>query len=189
MKRTIVSLFLYAFVLLGANFAVPAAADLAEIQALRDGSMKKLLFHEEPKPVSSENFFDSSGSAISLDDFRPKIVVLNFWATWCAPCRKEMPTLNALRERLAGDEFEVLAVATGRSSPEDASDFLVENEIDSLELYLDPKMKFLRGMGVLGLPTTVVIDGEGYEIARLVGDADWNSESAVEIFSALIAVR
>lgn len=187
MIRTVVSLFLYAFVLLGANFAVPASADLAAIQAMREGSMKKLLFHKEPKPVSSEKFYDSEGSEVSLHDFRPKIVVLNFWATWCAPCRKEMPTLNALRKRLAGDKFEVLAVATGRSSPSDAAEFLLENDIDSLELYLDPKLKFLRGMGVLGLPTTIVIDSEGNELARLVGDADWNSESAIEIFSALIA--
>ena len=189
MLRTIVSIFLYAFMLPSANFALSAELDISEIQALREGNMKKLLFHEAPKPVSSEAFFDSEGASVTLDEFRPKIVVLNFWATWCAPCRKEMPTLDALRENLAGVDFEVLAVATGRSSPEDAADFLLENDIDSLELYLDPKLKLLRGMGVLGLPTTVIIDREGSEIARLLGDADWNSESAVKIFSALIANR
>ncbi len=180
---------LYALALLGANFAAASEQDFAAIQALREGSMKKLLFHEIPRPVSSEAFYDSNGAAVTLSEFRPKIVVLNFWATWCAPCLKELPTLDALNENLGGDKFEVLAVATGRSSPEDAAEFLLENNIDSLDLYLDPKLKFLRGTGVLGLPTTIVVNGDGNEIARLIGDADWNSESAIEIFEALISDR
>ncbi|TMV10236.1 TlpA family protein disulfide reductase [Ruegeria sediminis] len=176
---------LYMALALGANAAM--AADVATLEALRDGSMKKLILHSEPKPVEAVEFQleDDKGTA-SLADYRGKYVLLNFWATWCAPCRKEMPQLAELQDEFGGDKFEVLTLATGRNSPAGIVKFFEENGIDNLPRHQDPKQAVAREMGVVGLPITVIIDPDGNEIARLIGDAEWNSDSAKAIISALV---
>lgn len=183
--RQIRHLFLYMALLLGANAALAAGVDIA---ALRDGDMKKLNVHSAPKAVSSQPFTlaDDAGTA-TLADYQGRIVLLNFWATWCAPCRKEMPQLEALQRDFGGSDFEVLTLATGRNSPAGIRKFFAENDIASLPRHQDPKQAVAREMAVLGLPITVILNRQGQEIARLVGDADWNSDSARAIISALIA--
>jgi thiol-disulfide isomerase/thioredoxin len=177
---------LYMALALGANASL--AAEPAEISALRDGSMKKLIVHAEAKPVSQAQFQleDDSGTG-SLSDYKGKIVLLNFWATWCAPCRKEMPQIAELQEEFGGEDFEVLTLATGRNSPAGIKKFFEENGIDNLPRHQDPRQAVAREMGVIGLPITVVLDRDGNEIGRLIGDAEWNSDSAKSIISALIA--
>jgi thiol-disulfide isomerase/thioredoxin len=113
-------------------------------------------------------------------------VLVNFWATWCAPCRKEMPQLNALQKEFGGDDFQVLTIATGRNSEEGIKRFFEEAGVDSLPRHQDPKQKLASQMGVFGLPISVLLDREGREIARLQGDAEWDSESARAIIAALI---
>lgn len=173
----------YTALLLGAN---TASADMAEIEALRSGDMKKLVFHREPVAVSDAEFQleDGEGTA-SLADWQGKYVLLNFWATWCAPCRKEMPQLNALQAEFGGDGFEVLTLAAGRNSPQGIIKFFDEENITHLPRHADPKQAVARDMAVLGLPITVLIDPQGREIARLRGDADWYSDSARAIVDAL----
>ena len=178
-------LTLYTALACGANAA--GAADPAALEALRDGDMKKLVVHAEPQPVTSATFklADGSGEA-TLADWQGKYVLLNFWATWCAPCRKEMPMLSALQSEFGGDRFEVLTLATGRNSPEGIARFFDETGIDNLPHYTDPKQAVARDMAVLGLPVTVLLNPQGQEIARLMGDADWNSDSARSIIAALL---
>jgi thiol-disulfide isomerase/thioredoxin len=113
--------------------------------------------------------------------------VLNFWATWCAPCRKEMPQLSELQAELGGDAFEVVTIATGRNPPQAMQRFFEEIGVDNLPLHMDPKQALAREMAVMGLPITVILNPEGQEIARMRGDADWSSDSAKAIVSALIA--
>ena len=184
--RLVRFLTLYMALLLGANAAM--AADLATLEALRDGDMKKLVLHGEPKPVSDKEFTlaDGAGSG-RLADYRGKYVLLNFWATWCAPCRKEMPMLSALQEEFGGDRFEVLTLASGRNIPAKITAFFDEIGVSNLPRHQDPKLALARDMGVLGLPVSVIIDPEGQEIARLMGDADWGSDSARAIIAALLA--
>ena len=176
---------LYMALALGANEAL--AADVDTLSDLRDGSLKRLILHKEPKPVSAVEFQleDDSGTA-SLADYKGKYVLLNFWATWCAPCRKEMPQIAELQEEFGGDRFEVLTLATGRNSAAGIKKFFEENGITNLPRHQDPKQAVAREMGVIGLPITVIIDPDGNEIARLIGDADWNSDSAKAIISTLI---
>ena len=114
-------------------------------------------------------------------------MVLNFWATWCAPCRKEMPSLDRLQTELGGDTFQVVTIATGRNTLPGITKFFEAADVTHLPILLDPKQKLSRSMGVLGLPITMIIDPEGREIARLRGDADWDTQSALAIISALIA--
>lgn len=183
MKKLLLAL-VYTALTLGANAAV---ADVSTLEALRTGDMKKLNFHSTPTEVSSESFMlaDDAGTA-TLADYQGKYVLLNFWATWCAPCRKEMPMLEALQQEFGGDDFEVLTLATGRNSPTGIKKFFDENGIASLPRHQDPKQAVARDMAILGLPITVILNPEGQEIARLRGDADWNSDSARAIIAALI---
>ena len=165
--------------------AIPAHADVMKAESLREGTMKKLIF-SDAKEVSSETFSDPSGTEKALSDFQGRHVLVNFWATWCAPCRKEMPMLAELQNEFGGDSFEVVTIATGRN-PQPAIDrFFKEIEVDNLPKYLDPRSSLARDMGVLGLPITLILDPEGQEIARMRGDAEWNSESAKAIIKALI---
>ena len=108
----------------------------------------------------------------SLDQVQDRITVVNFWATWCAPCRHEMPMLSELQSELGGEHFEVVTIATGRNAPVAMAKFFEEIGVDNLPLHTDARMGLARAMGVLGLPASVLIDPEGHEIARMVGDAD-----------------
>jgi thiol-disulfide isomerase/thioredoxin len=178
-------LTLYMALSLGANAAV--AADVATLESLRADSLKRLVVHSEPRPVSDAEFFlEDEGGTAKLADYKGKIVLLNFWATWCAPCRKEMPQIAELQEEFGGDDFEVLTIATGRNTPAGIVKFFEENGITNLPRHTDPKQALARTMAVIGLPITVLINREGQEVARLLGDAEWNSDSAKAIVRALI---
>ena len=162
-----------------------ALADTSKLEAMREGTMKKLLF-SEPTEVSQVAFTHAEGGEFTLGGFEGKHVLVNFWATWCAPCRKEMPMLSELQTEFGGDAFEVVTIATGRNDVGGIKRFLAEIEVDNLPLYLDPKSALARDMAVLGLPITLILDPEGKEIARMRGDAEWNSESAKKIIAVLI---
>ena len=182
------SAVLYTAVALGANAAAAEpAADIGTLEALREGDMKKLVFHADPQGVSAATFGEPDGTERSLADWRGKHILLNFWATWCAPCRKEMPALDALQQEFGGEAFEVVTLATGRNSLTGINRFFDEEGIEALPILLDPKQSVARDMAVLGLPITVLIDPAGREIARLRGDADWYSDSARALVAALIA--
>jgi thiol-disulfide isomerase/thioredoxin len=115
------------------------------------------------------------------------VLVVNFWATWCAPCRKEMPMLDALQAEFGGDRFAVLTVATGRNALPAIDRFFAETGVQHLPVLLDPRSALARDAAVLGLPATLVIDAEGHEIGRMVGEADWAGASARALVSALLA--
>ena len=177
------SLVLYMALSLCANTAL---ADMSDIAALRMGDMKKLVLHATPKPVTTTGFTAEDGSDMTLAEFEGKVVLLNFWATWCAPCRKEMPMLSELQAELGGDAFEVVTLATGRNMVPAMKKFFDDIGVDNLPLHCDPKQAVARQMGVFGLPVTVILDAQGNEIGRLQGDADWNSDSAKSVLRALI---
>ncbi len=183
-RSAVLTTLIYTGLALGAN---AAGADMAAIDALRDGTIKKLVLHSEPKAAGTSSFVGPDGTDYDLSQFKGRYVLLNFWATWCAPCRAEMPSLDALQRDFGGDKFQVVTVATGRNPLPAVRKFFEEVGITSLPMYRDPKQKLAREMAVLGLPITVILDPEGNEIARLRGDAEWNSESARAIVAELIA--
>ena len=170
-----------------ANPETFARMDTEALEALREGSMKKLIFLADPKNVSQATFADPLGVEHQLSDWQGKYVAVNFWATWCAPCRKEMPSLDALQNEFGGDDFEVVTIATGRNTLPAIERFFAEVDIANLPVLLDPKQNLARDMAVLGLPITVILNREGLEIARLRGDADWYSDSARAIIAVLAA--
>jgi thiol-disulfide isomerase/thioredoxin len=182
--RRLRSALLYTALVFGAN---GAAADTAALEALREGDMQKLVFHAEPVAAGIAPFTDADGAEHRLEHWEGKVVLLNFWATWCAPCRKEMPMLDALQAEFGGEAFEVVTIATGRNSVQGIRRFFEEVGVTNLPVLLDPQQELAREMGVFGLPITVLLDAEGREIARLRGEADWQSDSAKAIVAAVIA--
>ena len=166
--------------------AATANAEVYTLEALRAGDMRKLQFHSELKPTTAIPYTRADGSTGRLSDYQGKVVVLNFWATWCAPCRKEMPELSALQSTLGGNNFAVVTIATGPNPLHKIAAFFRDIKINNLPSHRDPRQALARGMGVLGLPTTLILDREGQEVARLLGDTNWHSDSALTIMRALI---
>ncbi len=134
---------------------------------------------EAPRPLSELRFEDGEGQTLTLENFRGKVVLLNVWATWCGPCRKEMPTLDRLQARLGGPDFTVVALSIDRLGAPAVKKFYVEIGIAHLGLYVDSTTKAAAAIGLTGLPTTLLIDREGNEVARLVGPAEWDSPDMV----------
>lgn len=168
-----------------ANHAVAQGA--SQLEQIRRDDMRKLDVHAEPQQLPGETFTDPDGNAYTLADYAGKIVLVNFWATWCAPCREEMPDLDALNADLAGEDFEVVTIASGRNSLSGIRAFFEEEQIETLPILLDPQGQLSRRAGVLGLPVSILMNREGREIARLQGGAHWNDAPAREIIAAAIA--
>ncbi len=178
----ILSVVLYTALSLGAN-----AAFAADISSLREGSMLKLAVLNTPVEVSATAFTDKEGGEHALSDWKGKVTLVNFWAVWCAPCRKELPALDALNRDLGGEDFAVLTIAAGRNALPGINRLFDEVGVKTLAVYLDPKLQLSREMGVMGLPVSILLDRDGREIARMSGDAEWDSDSARGIVKALIA--
>jgi thiol-disulfide isomerase/thioredoxin len=178
------ALALYTAMGLGANHA--RAADPATLAALRTGDMRALVVHEAARPVPSAVLLDAEDGEHALEDWRGQWVLLNFWATWCAPCRHEMPGLDRIAAELGGPDFVVLPVATGRNPLPAIRRFFEETELQNLPILRDPQQHFAREMAVFGLPVTVLIDPEGREVARLTGDAAWDGPDARALLAAAL---
>jgi thiol-disulfide isomerase/thioredoxin len=180
--RKLKSVLLYTALGLLANIGHAETADLG---SLLEGDMRKLTLHTAPEATSDVVFLSADGEELTLADNQGKTILVNFWATWCAPCRKEMPQLAALQTQLGGDTFEAVTIATGRNPVPAMKAFFAEIGVDNLPLNTDARQALARSMGVLGLPVTVIIGPDGLEIGRLQGDADWASESAVALLTAI----
>ncbi len=175
----------------GSRVATPdnAAASLAgpdSRRSLSSGSMTAFVFRKNPEPLPEIAFSDGSGKPMTLANFKGRIVLLNLWATWCAPCRKEMPALDALQKQLGSETFEVVALSVDRQGADAARKFLREINVESLKLYVDPSARAATTLKAVGMPTTILIGKDGREIGRLVGPAEWDSKEAKSLISASI---
>lgn len=131
---------------------------------------------EAPRPLPQIEFVDASGSGLTLADFRGRIVLLNIWATWCVPCRREMPALDRLQGNLGSPDFEVVALSIDRKGLPVVRKFFDGLGLEALNVYIDESGKAARGLGVFGIPTTLLVDRNGKEIGRVVGAAEWDSQ-------------
>ena len=185
--------FLYTGFLACANGAVGAAAIAVALTSavasagtvepgLLTGSMQKLIL-EAPKALPDVALVDMADQTVSLSAYKGKWLVLNMWATWCAPCREEMPALDRLAAEMPG--MAVVAVATGPNPLPAIKGFLDKAGVRTLTVLRDPVQELSHQMGVMGLPVTVIINPEGQEVARLIGGADWASPEARAVFAAL----
>ena len=142
--------------------------------------------HESPRPLPKIQFENGQGEAMSLADFRGKVVLLNSWATWCAPCRREMPTLERLQAELGGPEFEVVALSLDRKGLPAVKEFYEELGLQELATYVDESGAAQRALSVLGLPTTLLLDRDGNEIGRLLGPTEWDSPEMVSFIRGYV---
>ena len=142
-----------------------------------------------PIPTEGLEFLDKDGQSLKLSAFHGRVVLINFWATWCAPCLAEMPSLNRLQIALGGEDFQVITIATGRNETADIDSFFTNQNISHLTRYRDPNLRLALALGAGSLPTTVLMDRDGFIIARLQGEADWDSEAALGLIERLVINR
>jgi thiol-disulfide isomerase/thioredoxin len=173
------------------DLACRPAVDLArKLAPLAHGEMAALTMATAPLRLPDVAFEDGDGKAKKLSDWRGRTVLVNLWATWCVPCRKEMPALERLQTNLGGPDFEVVAINIDTRDPEKAKDFLREANLNRLSYFSDQKAKVfqdLKGVGrALGMPTSVLVDGAGCEIGTIAGPAEWDSEDAIKLIKAAV---
>ncbi|MGD9738519.1 MAG: TlpA disulfide reductase family protein [Bauldia sp.] len=167
-----------------------ATADAQRLDPLATGEVAAFRVVSQPTSLASLGFARPDGTPVTLADFGGRTLLVNFWATWCVPCRIEMPALDALDGTHGGDEFEVVAISLDRDPPEVPAAFLDEIGIENLDLYVDARMDTLvdirRAGGMGGLPTTVLVDGAGCLLGIMEGPAEWNSPDGNRLIAAAL---
>lgn len=173
----------------GAAACPQAAAETARLDPLIHGEVAALGLADPARAGPEISFRTPDGALTSLAAFKGKAVLVNLWATWCVPCRKEMPALNALQRQQGGPDFEVVAVNVDTTRLDRPAAFLKENGISELALYADPSADVLQALkrqgGLLGLPTTLLIDRDGCELGRMAGPAEWASPDGQAVVRAV----
>ena len=172
-----------------ADKARTASGGASPLKGLNTGDMAAFVVRSKPLPLPDFGFDGPGGKGQSSADLKGKVVLLNIWATWCVPCREEMPQLNALQAELGGPDFEVVAINIDKGGAEKAKDFLKETGAKDLALYADPTGKLFATLKVVGMPTTLLLNPQGNEMGRLVGPADWASPEAKALIEAAIAAE
>ncbi len=171
--------------------ACRGAVDVARrLAPLAQGEVAALTMATAPLRLPDLAFEDAEGRPKKLSDWRGRMVLVNLWATWCVPCRKEMPALDSLQTRLGGPNFEVVAVNIDTRDPEKPKNFWKEVNLTRLGYFSDPKAKVFQDLKAinraLGMPTSVLVDGEGCEIATIAGPAEWDSDDAIKLITAAV---
>jgi thiol-disulfide isomerase/thioredoxin len=170
----------------------PAVAVAKRIAPLVHGEVAAVTVAETPRRIPDLAFTDAAGQPRTLADWRGRTVLFNLWATWCVPCRKEMPALDGLQARLGGPGFEVVAVNIDTRDPTKPRAWLQEVGINRLAYYADPSAKAFQDLKLVGLsfgmPTTLIVDPQGCEIASLAGPAAWDSDDAIKLIAAVLGI-
>ena len=180
---------LYLLAHISGKSAPPAPSALVTaLTGLAKGEVAAFTVHDAPTEVPDVGFKDAEGKDHALTDWKGKILLVNLWATWSAPCRHEMPALDSLKNDLAGKDFDVVALATDRGGFDKPKKFWTETGIKSLGLYLDGG-DAQHALGVIGMPTTLLIGRDGKEIGRLIGPAEWASADAKALIEAAMKLN
>ena len=171
--------------------ATPAPAPSAAppgtgINPLSRGHMAAFIFRKAPEELPEVKFLDAEGKERTLAHWRGKVVLLNLWATWCLPCRKEMPALDRLQREMGSDRFEVVALSVDRTGLQGARKFLDETKVEKLALYADGSARMASTLRAAGLPATILIDADGREVGRLLGPAEWDSDDAKRLIASVL---
>ena len=156
---------------------------LANVAAAENKLSKNIVINDELKVYDNLYFFDQDNKQINLDRYRGKLVLLNFWAIWCAPCKEEMPSLDKLKVNKKLNNIEIFPINIGNDSIEKSKEFFKDLNIKNLKLYFDPKINLAKELSLRGVPTTVLINKNGEEFARIIGIVDFEDPSIVDWLS------
>jgi thiol-disulfide isomerase/thioredoxin len=163
-----------------------AAAGVVVSAAHARSGLAAFRWHDPPRRLPEAVFGDVTGGTVMLSQFRGRVVLINFWATWCAPCVREMPSLARLQDRLGGPEFTVIAVSEDREGHEVVGPFLSKHGLTGLPVFYDETTAASRALGISGVPTTLLINRRGREVGRIQGAAEWDSPEAVALVRSQI---
>lgn len=168
----------------------PAVSLAQKVAPFAKGEVAAVKVATSPLKLPDITFHDASGRPVTLGDFKGRTILLNLWATWCVPCRTEMPTLDALEQKLGGPDFQVVAVNIDTRDPDKPKAFLNEIGIKNLTYYADGNAKSFQDLKAIGrafgMPTTLLVDGQGCEIGTIAGPAEWASDDAVKLIKAAL---
>ena len=189
-KNTLFALATAALLTLGIYwFTGPESKVKIAPLAAVEGSMANFVKHSAPQDVPILSFVDGAGAAHDNSVFKGKVTLLNLWATWCAPCRKEMPELAKLQRELGGADFQVVELSEDLKGYEASAAFLKQVGAENLTLFADDKAKALDALLAPGLPVTLLLNRDGKEVGRLLGPAPWSSDEAKAIIKAVIDAK
>jgi len=186
----------YGIVGFGRNAADPQCAaavkTVERLAPLARGEVAAVVVPPDPHELPALSFQDATGARKALAEWRGRAVLLNLWATWCVPCRKEMPALDALQARLGGPDFQVIAVNIDTRDPDKPKNWLKDAGVGHLTYYADPEARIfqdLKGVGkAVGMPTTLLVDSSGCNVATLAGPAEWASDDAIKLVRTAIGM-
>ena len=169
-------------------FSISAIAESKYAEKTKDiirGELRKFIFSESMEVLPNPLILDANGNIVEIG-YKEDILIINFWATWCAPCKKEMPSLNGLAQNMKYEDIRIITIASGRNSKESIDAFFDDNNLINLTKYRDPRGRIAVKYGVTALPTTVVINPTGIEIGRIIGDIDWDTTDVRSFFRKLL---
>ncbi len=169
-------------------FSISAIAENKYAEKTKDiirGDLRKFIFSESMEVLPSPLVLDTNGNIVEIG-YKEDILIINFWATWCAPCKKEMPSLNSLAQNMKYEDIRIITIASGRNSKEAIDAFFDDNNLINLKKYRDPRGRIAVKYGVTALPTTIVINSKGIEIGRIIGDIDWDTKDVRSFFRKLL---
>jgi thiol-disulfide isomerase/thioredoxin len=141
--------------------------------------LKNLVLIKNPKIYEDVIFKDKNQKNVDLDDFKGKLIILNFWATWCAPCKEEMPSLDNLQSNVNLNNLKIFPINIGQEEVSKSESFFRELKIQNLEIYIDASITLAKKFSLRGVPTTILFNKEGYEFARIIGAIDFNDEEFI----------
>tara|TARA_Y100001960_G_scaffold316587_1_gene383750 strand:- start:964 stop:1494 length:531 start_codon:yes stop_codon:yes gene_type:complete len=148
--------------------------------AIQQPNLKNLIIHKDPKKLEKINFMNVNNEIINLDTFKSSLIIINFWATWCAPCIEEMPSLSRLQANTAFNNLQIIPINVGRDNVEKSKNFYKKLKINNLEMYFDKNIELANKFLLRGLPTTVFINKKGEEFARVIGFVNFDDKNIVE---------
>ena len=142
--------------------------------------IKNLVIHKEFKKYDSLTFLNAQKDQLNLDDFKGNLILLNFWATWCLPCKEEMPSLDLLNKNKDLDNLKIFPINVGQENFEKTSNFFQDLKIENLKIYFDSPVTLAKKLGLRGIPTTILVNKDGLEFARIVGSINFDDKKFVE---------
>ena len=145
--------------------------------------IKNLIIHNEKKKIEKAEFYNSKNEKVNLNDYKSNIVIINFWATWCAPCKEEMPHLNQLKSKSKFKDIEIIPINIADEELKKSKEFFEELNINNLEIFYGSSLELAKEFKLRGIPTTIIIDKEGYEFARIIGFIDFENKSFLDWLS------